>query len=104
MSSAPAPPVRVGHALSGIFVINLRGDVLLMRAYREDIERHVLDAFRTQILNPRGGARRDARWGARRRVESERMSVRYYTLESRRLRERARDYLSSFDMSRSCVK
>jgi len=32
------------------------------------------------------------------------MSVRYYTLESRRLRERARDYLSSFDMSRSCVK
>ena len=66
MSSAPATPMRVGHALSGIFVINLRGDVLLMRAYREDIERHVLDAFRTQILNPRGGARRDARSTPRR--------------------------------------
>ena len=49
---------RVGHALSGIFIVNLRGDVLLKRAYREDIERHVLDAFRSQILNPRAAQAR----------------------------------------------
>lgn len=47
-----------GHALSGIFIVNLRGDVLLKRAYREDIERHVLDAFRSQILNPRAAQAR----------------------------------------------
>lgn len=49
---------RAGHALSGIFIVNLRGDVLLKRAYREDIERHVLDAFRSQILNPRAAQAR----------------------------------------------
>lgn len=49
---------RAGHALNGIFIVNLRGDVLLKRAYREDIERHVVDAFRSQILNPRAAQAR----------------------------------------------
>ena len=59
-------PSIAGHALGGLFIVNLRGDVLLTRAYREDIERHVVDAFRSQILNPRAAeARASARAGAR---------------------------------------
>ena len=51
-------PSIAGHALGGLFIVNLRGDVLLTRAYREDIERHVVDAFRSQILNPRAAEAR----------------------------------------------
>jgi len=55
---AMSTPSIAGHALGGLFIVNLRGDVLLTRAYREDIERHVVDAFRSQILNPRAAEAR----------------------------------------------
>ena len=58
-------PSIAGHALGGLFIVNLRGDVLLTRAYREDIERHVVDAFRSQISIHAPRRRARARAGAR---------------------------------------
>ena len=66
--------MRVGHALSGIFVINLRGDVLLMlddaRETRETDETRTLraatrpSAFMRQVASAEGDESR-ARGGRR---------------------------------------
>ena len=46
-SSSPPPPV----ALSAVFIVNLRGDVLIERQYRSDVTRQNINAFKTDILN-----------------------------------------------------
>ena len=58
-----APSAVPGYCLDGVFIVNLRGDALVSRAYRENIDRATLDAFRSHILTPRalGGASRDRR-------------------------------------------
>ena len=43
----PSPPV----ALSAVFIVNLRGDVLIERQYRSDVTRQNINAFKTDILN-----------------------------------------------------
>jgi AP-2 complex subunit mu-1 len=58
--SSPSPSPSSSYALSGIFIVNLRGEVLISRAYRDHLDKHVFDAFRLEILNPktsRGAAR-----------------------------------------------
>lgn len=37
-------------AASAIYILNLRGEILISRTYRDDIQRNLADAFRTQIL------------------------------------------------------
>ncbi|CAL58245.1 Clathrin adaptor, mu subunit, C-terminal [Ostreococcus tauri] len=60
----------MAHCVSGVFVVNLRGDVLITRAYRDEIDRTVLDAFRTQILLDRhDGKSVHARAARRRRAD-----------------------------------
>ena len=49
-SSSSSPPV----ALSAVFIVNLRGDVLIERQYRSDVTRRDINAFKTEILNPIG--------------------------------------------------
>ena len=49
-SSSSSPPV----ALSAVFIVNLRGDVLIERQYRSDVTRQNINAFKTEILNPIG--------------------------------------------------
>ena len=46
-SSSSSPPV----ALSAVFIVNLRGDVLIERQYRSDVTRQNINAFKTDILN-----------------------------------------------------
>ena len=46
-SSSSPPPV----ALSAVFIVNLRGDVLIERQYRSDVTRQNINAFKTDILN-----------------------------------------------------
>ena len=41
-------------ALSAVFIVNLRGDVLIERQYRSDVTRRDINAFKTEILNPIG--------------------------------------------------
>jgi AP-2 complex subunit mu-1 len=53
----PALAPDVGYALSGLFIVNVRGDVLISRAYRDNVERHLLDAFRSEIIDARGQSR-----------------------------------------------
>jgi len=53
----PALAPAVGFALSGLFIMNVRGDVLISRAYRENIERHLMDAFRSEIIDASGQSR-----------------------------------------------
>ena len=48
--SSSSPPV----ALSAVFIVNLRGDVLIERQYRSDVTRRDINAFKTEILNPIG--------------------------------------------------
>ena len=48
--SSSSPPV----ALSAVFIVNLRGDVLIERQYRSDVTRQNINAFKTEILNPIG--------------------------------------------------
>ena len=43
----PPPPI----ALSAVFIVNLRGDVLIERQYRSDISRANIDMFKTEILS-----------------------------------------------------
>ena len=45
--SSSSPPV----ALSAVFIVNLRGDVLIERQYRSDVTRQNINAFKTDILN-----------------------------------------------------
>ena len=47
MNAAAPPPI----ALSAVFIVNLRGDVLIERQYRSDISRANIDQFKTEILN-----------------------------------------------------
>jgi hypothetical protein len=47
MNAAAPPPI----ALSAVFIVNLRGDVLIERQYRSDITRANIDQFKTEILN-----------------------------------------------------
>jgi hypothetical protein len=47
MNTAAPPPI----ALSAVFIVNLRGDVLIERQYRSDITRANIDQFKTEILN-----------------------------------------------------
>ena len=47
MNAAAPPPI----ALSAVFIVNLRGDVLIERQYRSDITRANIDQFMTEILN-----------------------------------------------------
>ena len=53
-SSSSSPPV----ALSAVFIVNLRGDVLIERQYRSDVTRRDINAFKTEILNPIGQKKR----------------------------------------------
>ena len=50
MNRPPSPPI----ALSAVFIVNLRGDVLIERQYRSDVTRRDINAFKTEILNPIG--------------------------------------------------
>ena len=47
MNRPPPPPI----ALSAVFIVNLRGDVLIERQYRSDISRANIDMFKTEILS-----------------------------------------------------
>ena len=47
MNRPPSPPI----ALSAVFIVNLRGDVLIERQYRSDISRANIDMFKTEILS-----------------------------------------------------
>ena len=47
MNHRPPPPI----ALSAVFIVNLRGDVLIERQYRSDISRANIDMFKTEILS-----------------------------------------------------
>lgn len=44
-------------ALSALYFLNLRGDVILERQYRDDVDRNMANAFKTEIINgkDRGG-------------------------------------------------
>uniref|UniRef100_A0A7S0S210 MHD domain-containing protein n=1 Tax=Chlamydomonas leiostraca TaxID=1034604 RepID=A0A7S0S210_9CHLO len=42
--------------LSAIYFLNLRGDILLERRYRDDVDREIAENFRAQILNNKGEA------------------------------------------------
>ena len=47
MNRPPSPPI----ALTAVFIVNLRGDVLIERQYRSDISRANIDMFKTEILS-----------------------------------------------------
>ncbi|CAL6319568.1 unnamed protein product [Bathycoccus prasinos] len=47
MNRPPPPPI----ALSAVFIVNIRGDVLIERQYRSDISRANIDMFKTEILS-----------------------------------------------------
>ena len=56
MASAMTTPV----CFSALYFMNMRGDVLLERQYRDDVTRQMAQAFKTEIINgretgPRGG-------------------------------------------------
>eukprot|EP00882_Tetradesmus_deserticola_P009426 GHRQ01009949.1.p1 GENE.GHRQ01009949.1~~GHRQ01009949.1.p1 ORF type:complete len:216 (+),score=90.91 GHRQ01009949.1:323-970(+) len=44
----------MAHCCAAIYFMNLRGDILIERRYRDDVERDMADNFRTQILNSKG--------------------------------------------------
>ncbi|CAI7920333.1 unnamed protein product, partial [Closterium sp. NIES-53] len=48
--SARGPPRTMPVAASAIYFLNLRGDVLINRLYRDDVGGNMVDAFRMQIL------------------------------------------------------
>lgn len=37
--------------ISAVYLINLKGDILIYRAYRDDVSRAAADAFRMQVLS-----------------------------------------------------
>jgi len=43
-------PAGVSVAASAVFFLNARGDIIIQRVYRDDVTRHLAEAFRTQIL------------------------------------------------------
>ncbi|WIA30739.1 hypothetical protein OEZ86_000806 [Tetradesmus obliquus] len=44
----------MAHCCAAIYFVNLRGDTLIERRYRDDVERDMAENFRTQILNSKG--------------------------------------------------
>eukprot|EP00879_Flechtneria_rotunda_P003291 GHRR01003516.1.p1 GENE.GHRR01003516.1~~GHRR01003516.1.p1 ORF type:complete len:424 (+),score=105.05 GHRR01003516.1:317-1588(+) len=44
----------MAHCCAAIYFLNLRGDILIERRYRDDVERDMAENFRTQILNSKG--------------------------------------------------
>jgi hypothetical protein len=51
-SSAPSPPGQhVRPMISGIFIFNLKGEVLISRLYRHDLKRSIADVFRIHVLS-----------------------------------------------------
>lgn len=46
----------MAHACAAIYFLNLRGDILIERRYRDDVERNMAENFRTQILNNKEAA------------------------------------------------
>ncbi|GBF91132.1 AP-2 complex subunit mu [Raphidocelis subcapitata] len=46
----------MAHACAAIYFLSLRGDVLIERRYRDDVERDMAENFRTQILNNKDAA------------------------------------------------
>ena len=61
MASAMTTPV----CFSALYFMNMRGDVLLERQYRDDVTRQMAQAFKTEIINGRETAREAARPGCR---------------------------------------
>ena len=41
----------MAFACSAVYLLNLRGDVLIYRAYRDDVNRNVIESFRDEILS-----------------------------------------------------
>ena len=54
MASAMTSPV----SFSALYFMNMRGDVLLERTYRDDVTRQMATAFKTEIINGRENAGR----------------------------------------------
>ncbi|KAI8472032.1 MAG: Mu homology domain-containing protein [Monoraphidium minutum] len=46
----------MAHACAAIYFMNLRGDILIERRYRDDVERDMAENFRAQILNNKEAA------------------------------------------------
>ena len=60
LSSAMASALTTPVCFSALYFMNMRGDVLLERQYRDDVTRQMAQAFKTEIINgretgPRGG-------------------------------------------------
>ncbi|KAK9845788.1 hypothetical protein WJX81_002341 [Elliptochloris bilobata] len=45
----------MASACSALYFLNLKGDVLINRTYRDDVERNLATAFRSHIINTRDG-------------------------------------------------
>jgi hypothetical protein len=41
--------LETGGMISAVYLINLKGDILIYRAYRDDVSRAAADAFRMQV-------------------------------------------------------
>jgi hypothetical protein len=41
-----------GKMISAVYLINLKGEILIYRAYRDDVSRAAADAFRMQVSRP----------------------------------------------------
>lgn len=45
----------MASACSALYFLNLKGDILIQRTYRDDVERNLATVFRTHIINAREG-------------------------------------------------